>query len=82
MPLQLPCYTFHAMALALIFGFGLQELGVILAIVLVIFGAKQLPLIMRGLGQGIKEFKTAVKDDEEPSVSSELPSKDSNGNSD
>lgn len=40
-------------------GFGAQELIVILILVLVLFGAKKIPEIMRGLGQGIREFKEA-----------------------
>ena len=52
-------------------GFG--ELWPILAIVVVIFGAKQIPLLMRGLGQGIKEFKTAVHEDDEGKEELELP---------
>jgi sec-independent protein translocase protein TatA len=32
--------------------------------VLVLFGAKKLPELARGLGQGIREFKKAVNDDE------------------
>jgi sec-independent protein translocase protein TatA len=45
-------------------GLGGQEL-LIIAIVgaVVIFGAAKVPLFMRGVGQGIKEFKQAIKDD-------------------
>lgn len=43
-------------------GFGLQELLVILAIVLIIFGAGKLPQIGKNLGKGIKEFKEAIRD--------------------
>jgi len=38
----------------------------ILAVVLVLFGAKKLPELAKGLGQGIKEFKGAVREDDEP----------------
>ncbi len=44
---------------------GVQELLVILLIVLVIFGATKLPLLGKGLGEGIKNFKRAVKGEEE-----------------
>ena len=37
------------------------EIILILAIVLVFFGGKKIPELMRGLGQGIKEFKDASK---------------------
>ena len=39
-----------------------QELFLILLIVLVFFGAKKLPELARGLGQGIREFRKAAKD--------------------
>ena len=38
------------------------EIVLILAVVLVLFGAKNLPELARGLGQGIKEFKKATRD--------------------
>ena len=40
-------------------GFGTQELILILVLVLVLFGAKRIPDIMRGFGEGIREFKSA-----------------------
>ncbi|MEP0814361.1 MAG: twin-arginine translocase TatA/TatE family subunit [bacterium] len=45
------------------FGFGSQELLLILLAVLVLFGGTQIPRLFKGLGQGIKEFKSAVKDE-------------------
>ena len=44
--------------------FGYGELLVILVIVLVLFGATRVPQLMRGIGLGIREFKSAVKEDE------------------
>ena len=41
---------------------GLTEILVILAIVLLLFGGKKIPELMKGLGSGIKEFKNAAKD--------------------
>ena len=41
---------------------GTTEINVIAAIVLLIFGGKKLPELMRGLGKGVKEFKEGVKD--------------------
>jgi sec-independent protein translocase protein TatA len=38
---------------------GGQELFLILLLVLVLFGAKKIPEIMRGFGQGLREFKAA-----------------------
>jgi sec-independent protein translocase protein TatA len=43
-----------------IFNLGSGEIILILAIVLILFGAKKLPELARGLGQGIKEFKQAT----------------------
>ena len=41
---------------------GGWEMVLILAVVLVIFGAKKLPELAKGLGQGIKEFKKATRE--------------------
>lgn len=49
------------------FGLGWQELLLILIILLILFGAKRLPELARGLGGGIKEFKKALKEDESTS---------------
>ncbi|MDD5291740.1 MAG: twin-arginine translocase TatA/TatE family subunit [Candidatus Omnitrophica bacterium] len=47
------------------FKVGMGELVVILLIVLLLFGAARLPEIARSLGKSIKEFKKAMKDNEE-----------------
>ena len=44
------------------FGLGGQELLLILVIVLILFGAKKLPELAKGLGKGIKEFKKSQED--------------------
>ncbi len=41
---------------------GWPEIVGILVVVLILFGAKKLPELARGLGQGIKEFKRATKE--------------------
>jgi len=41
---------------------GLPEMLVILAIIVLIFGANRLPDIGRGIGKGIRNFKTATKE--------------------
>ena len=43
-------------------GLGPWEIILILAVVLVLFGAKKLPELAKGMGQGIKEFKKATRD--------------------
>ncbi len=40
---------------------GFQELLVVLAIVLVIFGSTRLPALGKGLGEGIRNFKKGIK---------------------
>lgn len=47
------------------FGLGTSELIIILVIVFVLFGAKRLPEIGRGLSKGIKNFKDETKTQEE-----------------
>ncbi|HIE35222.1 MAG TPA: twin-arginine translocase TatA/TatE family subunit [Campylobacterales bacterium] len=44
---------------------SMPELLIILAIVVLLFGAKKIPELAKGIGSGIKNFKKAVKDDEE-----------------
>lgn len=41
--------------------FGTTEIILILAVVLLFFGGKKIPEMMRGLGRGVKEFKDASK---------------------
>jgi sec-independent protein translocase protein TatA len=43
-------------------GVGFQEILLIGLFVLVFFGAKKIPEFMKGLGKGVKEFKSAVND--------------------
>jgi sec-independent protein translocase protein TatA len=42
------------------FGLGMQELGVILVIALVIFGPAKLPQIGSGLGKAIRDFRKGI----------------------
>ena len=44
---------------------GLPELLIILAIVVLIFGANRLPDLGRGIGKGIKNFKSGMRDGED-----------------
>lgn len=46
--------------------FGPWQVIIILAVVLLLFGGKKIPELMRGLGKGVKEFKDASKGTEEP----------------
>jgi len=45
---------------------GVPELLIILVIVVIIFGAGKLPQLGKGLGEGIRNFKDATKNGEEP----------------
>jgi sec-independent protein translocase protein TatA len=47
------------------FGIGAWELIIIFAIVLVLFGGKRLPGVATGLGQAIRNFRIALKGDDE-----------------
>ena len=61
------------------FGLGFWELIVILVIVLLLFGARKLPEVGSGIGAGIKNFKNAMKGDEEDRDEKKNPSGSSSG---
>jgi sec-independent protein translocase protein TatA len=50
------------MLLSLLLNIGLPEILGIAFIVLLLFGAKKIPELMRGLGKGLSEFKKGMKD--------------------
>ena len=59
------------------FGLGTMEILVILFIILLLFGAKKLPELAKGLGKGIKEFKKASNEiKEEVENATDLDSED------
>lgn len=43
--------------------FGMSEILIIVGIIVLLFGAKKIPELMRGMGRGVKEFKDAVSKD-------------------
>ncbi len=45
--------------------FGGQEILIIAIIILLLFGGRKIPELMKGLGSGIKEFKKATKEEKE-----------------
>lgn len=53
-------------ALAIFLGaIGVPQVLLVLGLILLLFGGKKIPELMKGLGNGIKEFKNATKDEEE-----------------
>jgi len=43
---------------------GVTEILLIIGVILLMFGGKKIPELMKGLGTGIKEFKNAAKEDQ------------------
>lgn len=56
---------------------GTFEIILIIAVVLLLFGGKKIPELMKGLGSGIKEFKNAAKDGDQP-ANSKKPAQEEN----
>jgi sec-independent protein translocase protein TatA len=48
------------------FGLGASEILVIALIILLLFGGKKIPELMKGLGKGMRSFKEGMKEMEEP----------------
>lgn len=69
--LQKPFKLYSMNLLIIAMGFNPEMLILILVVVLLMFGGQKIPELMRGLGKGIKEFKNATKDEEEPKKDSE-----------
>lgn len=47
-------------------GVSVQQLLIILAIIVLLFGAKKIPELAKGVGKGIKTFKKEMEEDDEP----------------
>ncbi len=45
---------------------GIGEWAIIILVLVLLFGGKKIPELMKGLGSGIKEFKNAAKDEQQP----------------
>jgi sec-independent protein translocase protein TatA len=45
---------------------GMPELLVILVVAVLLFGGSKIPELAKGLGQGIRNFKDAIKDESKP----------------
>ena len=46
----------------MLFGLGMQEILVIALIILLLFGGKKIPELMKGLGKGVKSFKEGMNE--------------------
>ena len=49
----------------LLFAIGPWQVVLVAVVILLLFGVKKIPELMKGLGSGIKEFKKGVKEDKE-----------------
>lgn len=61
---------------------GIWQLVIILVIVMLLFGATQIPRLMRGLGQGVTEFKKGLQEGAKEETASKEPDKKEPGKSD
>ena len=52
--------------LALFGSFGAAEIALVLAIAVLLFGGRKIPDLARGLGEGIRNFRTSLKGPEDP----------------
>ena len=58
---------------------GATEILLILLVVVLLFGGKKIPELMSGIGKGMKDFKKAIKEDEEvPGETPKVTPKDDN----
>jgi sec-independent protein translocase protein TatA len=50
----------------ILFSLGVPEILLLVLVILLLFGGRKIPELMRGLGQGMKEFKKAAREDDPP----------------
>lgn len=55
----------------LLLGLGMQEILIIAFVVLLLFGGKKIPELMKGLGKGVKSFKEGMNEKVDEEVKSE-----------
>ena len=68
------------MSIPLIAGLGPQELIIIAIVLVLLFGAKKLPELARGMGQAAKEFRSGLHDEPEPEARVAEPAKSDSPN--
>jgi sec-independent protein translocase protein TatA len=52
---------------------GVTEILLIVVVIVLLFGGRKIPELMRGIGQGMKEFRDAQKDDSPKSTTKDKP---------
>jgi sec-independent protein translocase protein TatA len=58
--------------------FGATEIILILVVVVLLFGGRKIPELMKGIGQGMKEFKKASKVEDDTKMSAEPKEEEKN----
>ena len=58
-----------------------QHILIVAILLVLLFGGKKIPELMRGVGSGIKEFKDAVKEEDKPASENKSSSTDNNSSS-
>jgi len=62
--------------MTLLFIVGWPEILVVVLLVLLLFGGKKIPELMRGMGKGVKSFKDGLNGVEEPSITEDKEKKE------
>lgn len=57
-----------------------QHILIVAILLVLLFGGKKIPELMRGVGSGIKEFKDAVKEEDKPGSENKSSSNNNNNN--
>jgi sec-independent protein translocase protein TatA len=57
-----------------------QHILIVAILLLLLFGGKKIPELMRGVGSGIKEFKDAVKEEDKPGSENKTTNNNTSGN--
>jgi sec-independent protein translocase protein TatA len=57
-----------------------QHILIVAILLLLLFGGKKIPELMRGVGSGIKEFKDAVKEEDKPGAENKTTNNPPSGN--
>ncbi len=69
---------FYEMNTLTILALSWQHILIVAILLVLLFGGKKIPELMRGVGSGIKEFKDAVKEEDKPGSEKKPTSNDTN----